>query len=255
MKIKYSIPHSYSFAYYRNTINILNFQLVLSTQLNDEQCRNWENSLRKKINGNIDLKKKNLIKESLLESPLFMQEEFKISSLSSYVISYTANTENYLKELIELCLKRNTGLRKKAFSKIEFSALKLEEDISVNQIKKELFQTISMEKSQGKLFTEKYKRLCSFLNIDKSFLSKEILESLDSIWELRNKIAHSKSGKMDSYDLKLSGKKIRIQKTARENEYFEFVTDLLLFVNNLISTFEELDHKATENWLADEFVN
>ena len=254
MKVKYNLPESYSIAYYRNTIHILNFQLILSTQLNDKQCRDWENSLREKLKGDIDLTKINLIKESLLESPFFMEEEFKISSLSSFIIGYTANTENYLKELIELCLKRNTGLRKKAFSKIEFSALKLEEDISVNQIRKELFLTISTEKSQGKLFSEKFKRLCTFLEIDKSILSNKTLNSLDSIWKLRNKIAHSKSAKMDSYDLDLLGKKIQILKTSYDNEYFDFVTDLLLFVKNLIPSLEELDHKATDKWQADDFV-
>lgn len=248
MEVKYKIPFSGAYAHYLSTIKILNFQLILSTQINDAQCLEWEKSLREDLKNEYSKDKKEIIKRSLLESPFFMQEEFKMSSLFSYIVTFTANTEEYFKEIIFLLLRRNSDLRKKAFSNINMSALELEDGRSIEEIKKDLFRNISLDQTKGKLFKEKFQRVSRFLNTDKSFISKNFIDSLDSIWELRNKIAHTRIEQMEYYSLKFPEKELRIGKVSGHLEYFEFVMELISLVDNVKNILEDWDKKTIEKW-------
>ena len=82
---------------------------MISTQFTDQECLDWERSLR------VDLKKANSkinsdpIVERLKEAPLFMLNELRSSFISSSIINFTSTTEHYLKDMIELSLQRNSG--------------------------------------------------------------------------------------------------------------------------------------------------
>lgn len=227
---------------------------MISTQFTENECLNWEKSLK------LDLAEKkykivnNEIIDRLKESPVFMLNELRISSISSAVINFTSTTEHYIKEMIELSLTRNSSLRKKAFNNYPISAMELEKSSSLNEIKKIIFKTISSEQSKGQLFNMKFNKATSFLSIEKSIDQIELFKSLDSIWELRNKIAHSNKGFIKLFEIYSPNGLVILSNKPQKNEYLNFSIELLKIIDAFTLHLKEWDFKVLEKWPANSFL-
>tara|TARA_R110002050_G_scaffold300510_1_gene470236 strand:+ start:123 stop:887 length:765 start_codon:yes stop_codon:yes gene_type:complete len=252
---KSGIPYSGCYASYLTTISILNLQLMISTQFTDQECLDWEKSLR------IDLKKTNTsiitdpIIERLRDAPLFLLNELRLSSISSAIINFTSTTEHYIKDIMELSLKRNSSLRKKAFKNFSIPALELEDFESIDAIKKKLFKSISSEQSKGQLFSNKFKKAKSFLNIENENGNSEIYKSLDSIWQIRNKIAHSNKGFINKLEIYTDNGIKVLNKEPSKEEYLYFSIDLLKIIDDFTKSLKVLDNQILEKWPANSFIN
>lgn len=249
-----NIPFSGPYASYLTTISILNLQLMISTQFTDQECLDWEKSFR------IDLEKTNTsivtdpITERLKDAPLFILNELRLSSISTAIINFTSTTEHYIKDILELSLTRNDSLRKKAFSSFNISALELEEFESINAIKKKLFKSLSSEHSKGQLFSNKFKKANSFLNIENQNSNSDIYESLGSIWRLRNKIAHSNTGFLKKLEIHTkSGIKL-LNKEPTKDEYLHFSIDFLKIIDEFTKFLKIWDNDVLEKWNANSFI-
>ncbi|TDN79362.1 hypothetical protein DET49_13825 [Salegentibacter sp. 24] len=250
-----STPFSGPYSSYLTTISILNLQLMISTQFTDQECLDWEKSLR------IDLEKANTaivtdpITERLKDAPLFLLNELRLSSISTAIINFTSTTEHYIKDILELSLQRNDGLRKKAFSNCNISALELEEFESIDEIKKKLFKSISSENSKGQLFSNKFKKANSFLNIKSHNNGSNIFQNLDSIWRLRNKIAHSNTGFLKKLEINTnSGTKV-LNKEPEKDEYLNFSIEFLKIIDEFTKFLKKWDNSVLVKWPANSFVN
>ena len=248
------MPFSGPYASYLTTVSILRLQLMISTQFTDQECLDWEKSLR------IDLAETNfeIVNDEILgrlkEAQFFILNELRLSSISSAVINFTSTTEHYIKDMIELSLKRNSSLRKKAFSNYKISALELEEDLSLNDIKKRIFKIISAEQSKGELFSMKFKKATSFLSIGNFTAQTELFKSLDSLWKLRNKIAHSNKGFIKVFEISTPKGLIILNNEPQKKEYLNFSISLLEIIDDFTKYLKEWDSTVLEKWPASSFV-
>ena len=236
-------------------ISSLNLQLLISTQFSDEDCLNWEQSLRidlKNLKATLEI---NPILERLSNSPIFMLDALRLSLIDSTIITYTSSIELFIREIIDLSLRRNSSLRKKAFNKIQISAIELENKIELNEIKNDLFKTLSIEHSKGQLLSEKLKRASNFLSVSKSSAKTNLLKDIDSIWKLRNSIAHSNDGHKTVYEFTLNNIKRTISENASKEEYLNFTTELLEPINSFFDFLEEWQHEVLDKWDANSYIH
>lgn len=247
------IPYTGCYSSFATTISILNLQLMISTQFTDQECLDWERSLRGDLNKDeISLFAKPII-DRLRDAPLFILNELRYSSISSAIVNFTSSTEHYLKDIIELCLQRNDSLRKKAFSQREIKAIDLEKVETLNEIKKNLFKVISQEESKGQLFQNKFKRTAKFLEVKNSHINKCLFKSLDSIWELRNKIAHSNNGFIQEFEIK-GEKNFHITKEPSKTEYLNFCIEFLKIIDDFSIALKDWERTLMEKWPAHSFI-
>ncbi|MGE6352923.1 hypothetical protein ACQKCJ_03485 [Flavobacterium sp. NPDC079362] len=252
---KDEIPFSGPFASFWTNISSLNLQLMISTQFTDQECLDWESSLRvdlQKVNSKIN---SDPIVERLKEAPLFMLNELRSSFISTTIINFTSTTEHYLKDMIELSLQRNSGFRKKAFVNHKMSAIELEENIDLNDIKKRIFKIISAEHSKGPVLSSKFKKASSFLSIKEEIITSEVFTSLDSIWRLRNKIAHSNKGFIKFFEIDSPVGLIKVSSEPEKEDYFYFCISLLKIIDDFTALLNEWDRAVLEKWPANSFIS
>ncbi len=251
---KSGLPYSGCYSSFLSTISILNLQLLISTQFTDQECLNWEKALR------FDLEKASMsiitdpLIERLKEAPLFILNELWLSSLSSSIINFTSTTEHYIKDIVELSLLRNDKPRKSAFSQVNFSASELEEFNSLDELKKKLLKSISAEQSKGQLFSGKFKKVNSFLGTKNDNGIVDIHNSLDSIWRLRNKIAHSNKGLLKEFEITTSIGTIVLSKEPTKDEFLYFAIEFLKIVNGFTKSLDKWDNQVLQMWPANAFL-
>lgn len=251
---KNEVPFSGPFSSFWTNISSLNLQLMISTQFTDQECLDWETSLRvdlKEVNSKIN---SDPIVERLKDAPLFMLNELRSSFISTTIINFTSTTEHYLKDMIELSLQRNSGFRKKAFVNHQMSAIELEENIDLNDIKKRIFKIISAEHSKGPVLSSKFKKTSSFLSIKEEIITTDIFQGLDSIWRLRNKIAHSNKGFIKFFEIYSANGVIRVSSEPEKEEYFYFCISLLKIIDDFTALLSEWDKAVLAKWPANSFI-
>lgn len=247
------IPFTGCYSSFATTISILNLQLMISTQFTDQECLNWEKSLKRDLNkSEINIIAKP-ITDRLKEAPLFLLNELRYSAISSAIVNFTSTTEHYLKDIIELSLQRNKGLRKKAFSERKINAIELEEVETLNEVKKNLFKVIAQDEAKGQLFKSKFKRASKFLEVKNPNIDNNLYNSLDSIWELRNKIAHSNNGFIQELEIK-GEKNILITKEPSKAEYLNFCIEFLKIIDDFSITLKDWERIIMDKWPANSFI-
>ncbi|MCL6295882.1 HEPN domain-containing protein [Jejuia spongiicola] len=237
------------------SISIMNHQIMMSTQFTEEECEIWKKSMSiylEKEQSSIYI---HSISESTAQSSNYLLNELRKSTIVSAIISFTSSFEYYLKEIIELSLQRNSSLRKKAFSKLEISALELEKDIELNEIKKRTFRIISADKSKGQLFSEKMKRASTFLAIPDIRGAKNLFHTLDSIWKLRNEFAHTNTNFNRTYEINTLKKNLLLKPESTKEEYLKFTFELINIFNTFLYYMEEWDKSVLDKWEANDFVH
>lgn len=183
----------------------------------------------------------------------FALSDLRHNAISSGIIGYTSAIEYYLQDVIELCLRRNVGLRKKGFSGISISALELEKHTETKKIKRFLIKTLSSENSKGALFSDKLKKASSFLSIEPTIVPAAVVKSLDSIWRLRNRFAHENQISIDQYEILVKGNGSVLSRDAAKNEYFKFIVDLVKVIEEANDYLYIFDQKVLTKWSADAF--
>jgi hypothetical protein len=236
-----------------SSIANIRLQLLFSTQFSENECLNWGNSLKEELtNSKDDLGAGSAIEISLL-MPSFILNNLKFNTVTSSIINFTSTVEFFIKDIIHLCLQRNSSLRKNAFARFEIKALILEHYGNVNDIKLKLFESLASEHSKGGLFSNKIKKASSFLSIGSSFYDKELFKSLDSIWHIRNLIAHNPAS-IDRLVFEYRDNEFKFYRSASKDEYLKCVTQLVTFYNLSCEFLQKWDEKAMLLWKADEFI-
>lgn len=248
------VPFSGPYASYLTTISILNLQLMISTQFTSQECLDWEKSLQLDLLESRTSLSTDPIVERLRESPVFILNELRISSITSALINFTSTTEHYMKEILELCLRRNDSLRRKSFSGFNISALELEEFDTITDLKKKLFKSISSEHFKGRLFSQKFNRASLFLDIKNEDISG-LLKSMDSFWLLRNKLAHSNKGFLEEFRIFTKKGEATLSKEPSKMEFLAFAIDFLSVIDNFTNFLRGWDTKVMDKWPPNAFIS
>ena len=100
----------------------------------------------------------------------------------------------------------------------------------------------------------KFKKATSFLSIEKSSAQNELFKSLDSIWGVRNKIAHSNKGFIKEIEIYTQNELIILTNEPQKKEYLYFSIALLKIIDDFTKYLKEWDFKVLEKWPASSFV-
>jgi len=227
---------------------------ILSNEITGEECVSWA----KKSLGNPDFLvfKEHLepITNTLDDRIDFAEQLIKCNILNSVILSITSSVEFYLHDIVTLCLRRNSSLRKQAFANYTISGKELEEFISLNEIKRKHFDIIATSQTSGSLFSEKIKKTKTFLGLKNHPLDNQLLKSLESIWELRNKLAHSNHNFIKEFSFWHKNSEIKLSKDYSRAEYQNFITSLCLVLEDLLAWIVSFDKVAREKWPANDFI-
>lgn len=238
------------FARLATSVAGLRLQFLLSTQYNVEECHKWGTLLNDQMSPHQESYGVESILEKLLNEPQFALSDLLHNAVSSGIIGFTSAFEFYLKDIIALCLKRSSSLRKQAFSKFEIKALDLEAFASLDEIKGKYIESLSSEHCKGGLFTDKIKKASSFLSVDYKLFDKTSLLELDSIWSLRNNLAHNNSAKIENYIINIGIDKaqVKVDKNFEKGSYIAFVGNIVMIINRALEIVKRWEEAILEKW-------
>jgi hypothetical protein len=231
----------------------LRLQLLISTQFDEKECLAWGNSLQNISNTDSSLPDIKPILSRLLDDPSFGLDALRHNTVSSGIIGFTSAVEYYLQDIIVLALRRNSGLRKKGFSGIQISALELEQETDLIKIKNKIIRSLGSEYSKGGVFSNKIKKLCSFLAIEPNAVTQPMLKSLDSVWRLRNEFAHVNQSSIETYSLLIKDVDKEFRRPFSKNDYFKLIVSLIEIIDESRLELNKVDSLILTKWSADSF--
>lgn len=225
-------------------------QLITSCQVNSDNCHVWGSQLKNNNELLEAIPKVNPILDRLISEPEFMVGMIHHNSIITGVIKLTASFEYFLNDLISLCMMRNYGLLKKGLKDVQVSPFDIVEFSELKEIRYKYIEIIAQNICKGELWSKKLKRVCSFLEVSNKYYSDQINSIIDSIWTMRNVIAHG-----DSRNLRFVDNGITIEHTedSINEEYIKFITAFIKAADILEQLMLDLDREALEKWPAKDF--
>ena len=88
------------------------------------------------------------------------------------------------------------------------------------------------------------------MGVSEKYYSNSINKTIDSIWKMRNVIAHSDSRKLTFTD---QGKILEHTEFSTEDMYINFIIHLIKAVDSLKDLMESLDNEALKKWPVEDF--
>lgn len=254
MKTKFEYPEGILFGLSGGFLSLTGsvyrqkYQLLIATQYKPEECQVWGNAL-------IDLSKNNQyfpnvkgIMEKLVKEPDFALQDIRFNTIVSTIFALTSAYEHYLKEVILDCMSRSKSLRLKGLSDRTISARLLEENENTVGIKNRLLTEVATEHSKGGLFSNKFTKVCKYLEVEVTALEKRIQDNLDSIWELRNILGHTSHETIQEINLKYYNGNLQLKKRHSSDEYFDFILPFLDIFNDCLPQLMAFDSKLFLTW-------
>lgn len=246
--------HSACFTRVGSTIAVLRLQLLLSTQFTEQECLGWGSSLWGDVQESDIFKTVEPILNRLVSEPEFALGDLRHGAIASGILTFTSAVEYYLKDVILLSLRRHSGLRKEALKGFSIPALDLEKFDNLNDIKLKYFDSLSSEHSKGGLFSNKIKKASSFLSVDEKVFDKEILTKVDSVWALRNRMAHQNQVTIKEYQVNGIGDGSKITREATKADYSKFILGLVSVVNDTVERIGIWDQSVMTKWPANNLI-
>ena len=170
------------------------------------------------------------ILERLTLEPQFMVGMIQHNAIITGVIKFTSSLEYFLNDLVSLCMVRNDSLLKKGLKEIQINPFDIVDMDDLNKIKKKYIGIIAQDKCRGELWSKKLKRVCSFLEVSDKYYADSINKAVDSIWVMRNTIAHDNSNRLVFVKDDVRYEHLEVSK---EDEYIRFVEPLISVMDKL----------------------
>jgi hypothetical protein len=229
-------------------------QVLLPSEFSESNCVDWGANVRIAASSHSVAGDIAPILDRLENEPAFAVQDLRWSAATSGIIAFTSAVEYFLQDLVSLCLRRNSGLRKKAFATFQIPALDLENFQTVDQIKLRHIDIIANANTKGDLLSNKFKKTAHFLDITTVKLDSDIKESLDSIWKLRNRFAHANHRSIERLAVTRSGRDSLLLRTSNKEEYTQFALDLCEIFGLAVHFLDTFDQASLTNWQADVFI-
>lgn len=170
----------------------LKLQAIINAQIDENNCREWGNRISK-ADYFAEIKSVHPIHNRLIEEPQFMVSELYYNAIKSLVINFSASLEFFLKDSMRLNMMRNYSLLKKGLieSKQSVNPIDIVEINDIEQVRLKYINNISNIMSSGELWSNKIKKYIKFMDLPNNLYAEVINKEIDSIWKMRNDIAHA----------------------------------------------------------------
>lgn len=225
-------------------------QLLTSYQINKDTCFELGDRLKKdkKLLANIPTVKP--ILDRLTVESQFMVGMVQHNSIITGVIKLTSSLEYFLNDLVSLCMIRNNSLLKKGLKDIQINSFDIVDMDDLNKIREKYIEIIAQDKCKGELWSRKLKRVCSFLEVSEKYYADSLNKAIDSIWMMRNVIAHGNSNRLVFTKDDVMYEHLEV---SREDEYIRFIEPFISVMDKLEKMMEKLDAEALKKWPAQNF--
>ena len=229
-------------------------QLLLPCEFSKANCSAWGKNVRIAASAHSVASDVVPILDHLEKEPAFAVQYLRWNAAISGIIAFTSAVEYFLQDLVSLCLRRNSGLRKKAFASHTIPALELEELQTLPQIKLRHIDILANKNTSGALMSHKLKKTQRFLDINTVSLSNDLKDCLDSIWKLRNRFAHENHGTINKLTVTRSIGDIVLAREHNKDEYVQFALDLCETFGLTVQFLNTFDQTSLTKWPPDTFI-
>lgn len=230
------------------TCSGLKLQAILNAQIDKSNCLEWGNKISKaeyfeKVESIFP------IHGRLIEEPDFMVSYLLYNSIKSLVINFTSALEFYLKDSMRLNMMRNYSLLKKALaeSKQEIAPNDIVDINDIEQLRSKYIYIISDKICSGELWKNKFKKYIKLLSLPNDLGTEEINNKIDSIWRMRNDIAHANSHRLS---LNYSQTTYTYNSSVSTEDYTQFALLFIGLVDEVIAFLSKTDALSLQKWEA-----
>lgn len=232
------------------TFSRMRLELLLYSQADNADFNTWALKLKNVLPSypSIYQDMKGII-EGKFDNDHFLSSEIRISALSNSIINYTSACEYYLSDFIRLMLTNNK-LFKRGLDLINISINKFDiiEFNDIEDLRNKYMNQLSAEYSKGELWAKKFSNAHRLFDIqfNKNDL---IIQSIDSIWAHRNKLAHLNKRFHFPIKLKdLSGADFELSDLSSKEKYFDFCIKLVEIMKDGYNKIEKFEQIVWKKW-------
>lgn len=226
-------------------------QILLASQFTAQDCKAWGRAVIALSSDHPIHSSVSPILQRTIEEPDSAASQMRWNAVVSATLSFTAGVEYFIQDIIRLCLIRNSGLRKKGFKDCQISGLELEQIENLEELKLKQISTIADKKTKGALFTEKHKRAHSFLDLSIE-IDTTLAASLDSLWAMRNRLAHENHSSVREFRISTISGDIRITQDVDPASYVSFAMDYCELLTEGANYLRSFDEAALTKWTAND---
>lgn len=226
----------------------LKLQAIIYSQIDSNNCLEWGKTISEE-DFYEEITSVHSIHERLIKDPEFATGELYYSFIKSLIINFSSNLEFFLKDSLKLNMMRNYSLFKKilADTKTVVNPIDIVEVEDIDELREKYIIQLSEHICSGELWKAKFKKYTSFLDLSKNLVNEEINSRIDSIWQVRNDVAHA-----NTRDLRLNYDKdtyIFNERMSAE-EYKKFALLFVSLVDDVIAFLSKVDKLSLEKWEA-----
>lgn len=224
----------------------LKLQAIISGQIDANNCLEWGEKISKADYFD-EIKSVYPIHDRLIKEPNFMLSKLYYNSLKSLIISFSATLEFFLKDSMQLNMMRNYSLLKKGL--IESKQVIDPKDIvdidDIELVRLKYIKNISNNMCSGEMWSGKFKKYVKFLSLPNNLLGETINKKIDSIWKMRNDIAHAN---INILSINYNGTIHKFGADINAEQYTEFALFFIKLLDETLSFVEKVDKLSLEKW-------
>lgn len=237
---------SASYARLGSELSGLKLQAIISGQIDANNCLEWGEKISKADYFD-EIKSVYPIHDRLIKEPNFMLSKLYYNSLKSLIISFSTTLEFFLKDSMQLNMMRNYSLLKKGL--IESKQVIDPKDIvdidDIELVRLKYIKNISDNMCSGEMWSGKFKKYVKFLSLPNNLLGETINKKIDSIWKMRNDIAHANTNILS---INYNGTIHKFGADINAEQYTEFALFFIKLLDETLSFVEKVDKLSLEKW-------
>lgn len=224
----------------------LKLQAIINGQIDTNNCLEWGEKISK-ADYLDEIKSIYPIHDRLVKEPNFMLSKLYYNFLKSLIISFSATLEFFLKDSMQLNMMRNYSLLKKGL--IESKQVIDPKDIvdidDIELVRLKYIKNISNNMCSGEMWSGKFKKYVKFLSLPNNLLGETINKKIDSIWKMRNDIAHANTNILS---INYNGTMHKFGADINAEQYTEFALFFIKLLDETLSFVEKVDKLSLEKW-------
>ena len=237
---------SASYARLGSELSGLKLQAIISGQIDANNCLEWGEKISKADYFD-EIKSVYPIHDRLIKEPNFMLSKLYYNSLKSLIISFSATLEFFLKDSMQLNMMRNYSLLKKGLteSKQVIDPKDIVDIDDIELVRLKYIKNISNNMCSGEMWSGKFKKYVKFLSLPNNLLGETINKKIDSIWKMRNDIAHAN---INILSINYNGTIHKFGADINAEQYTEFALFFIKLLDETLSFVEKVDKLSLEKW-------